>query len=119
MKVTTEDDLLPRRAAAGGRSETRTASGFDVHRFCAGDHVMLCGIAVPHDQGLLGHSDADVGLHALTDALLGTHRRGRHRQPLPAAASRAGAARRPTSSCATPRGWSPPPAAGSSMSTSR
>lgn len=72
LKVTTEDDLWrAERLLAAGR-ETRTASGFDVHRFCAGDHVMLCGIAVPHDHGLLGHSDADVGLHALTDALLGT-----------------------------------------------
>ena len=72
LKVTTEDDLLrAERLLAAGR-ETRTATGFDVHRFCPGDHVMLCGIAIPHDHGLLGHSDADVGLHALTDALLGT-----------------------------------------------
>jgi len=72
LKVTAEEDLWrAERLLASGR-ETRTASGFDVHRFCAGDHVMLCGIAVPHDHGLLGHSDADVGLHALTDALLGT-----------------------------------------------
>lgn len=72
LKVTTEDDLRrAERLLAIGR-ETRTASGFDVHRFCAGDAVMLCGIKVPHDQALLGHSDADVGLHALTDALLGT-----------------------------------------------
>src|SRR5208282_3500009 len=42
------------------------------HRFGPGDKVMLCGLAVPHSQGLVGHSDADVGLHALTDALLGT-----------------------------------------------
>jgi 2-C-methyl-D-erythritol 4-phosphate cytidylyltransferase/2-C-methyl-D-erythritol 2,4-cyclodiphosphate synthase len=72
LKVTTEDDLLrAERVLAAGR-ETRTATGFDVHRFCDGDHVMLCGIAIPHDFALLGHSDADVGLHALTDALLGT-----------------------------------------------
>jgi 2-C-methyl-D-erythritol 4-phosphate cytidylyltransferase/2-C-methyl-D-erythritol 2,4-cyclodiphosphate synthase len=49
----------------------RTGSGFDVHRFGPGDHVMLCGVRVPHAQGLVGHSDADVGLHALTDAVLG------------------------------------------------
>lgn len=48
-----------------------TGSGFDVHRFGPGDHVWLCGIAVPHTQGLIGHSDADAGLHALTDAILG------------------------------------------------
>lgn len=72
FKVTTERDLHVADRMLRPVMETRTASGFDVHRFCEGDHVMLCGIAVPHDQGLLGHSDADVGLHALTDALLGT-----------------------------------------------
>nr|CAB51895.1 hypothetical protein [Zymomonas mobilis subsp. mobilis str. CP4 = NRRL B-14023] len=46
-------------------------SGFDVHCFEAGDHIMLGGIKIPHDHGLAGHSDADVALHALTDALLG------------------------------------------------
>ena len=45
--------------------------GFDVHAFGPGDHVWLCGVRVEHGQGLIGHSDADVGLHALTDALLG------------------------------------------------
>ena len=49
----------------------RTGTGFDVHRFTPGDHVMLCGVRVPHEAGLAGHSDADAGLHALTDALLG------------------------------------------------
>ena len=52
--------------------ETRTAFGFDVHGFAAGNQVMLGGIAIPHSQALAGHSDADVALHALTDALLGT-----------------------------------------------
>ncbi len=46
-------------------------SGYDVHAFGPGDAVMLCGVAIPHHQKLSGHSDADVGLHALTDALLG------------------------------------------------
>lgn len=50
----------------------RAASGFDVHAFGPGDHVWLCGISIPHSHGLIGHSDADAGLHALTDALLGT-----------------------------------------------
>uniref|UniRef100_UPI0035B15F4F 2-C-methyl-D-erythritol 2,4-cyclodiphosphate synthase n=1 Tax=Sandaracinobacter sp. TaxID=2487581 RepID=UPI0035B15F4F len=50
---------------------TLTGSGYDVHRFGPGDHVWMCGIAVPHSHGLIGHSDADVGLHALTDAILG------------------------------------------------
>jgi 2-C-methyl-D-erythritol 4-phosphate cytidylyltransferase/2-C-methyl-D-erythritol 2,4-cyclodiphosphate synthase len=51
--------------------ETRTGTGYDVHRFGPGDHVWLCGIKVPHSAGLEGHSDADAGLHALTDAILG------------------------------------------------
>lgn len=50
----------------------RAAAGFDVHAFGPGDHVWLCGIQIPHSHGLIGHSDADAGLHALTDALLGT-----------------------------------------------
>jgi 2-C-methyl-D-erythritol 4-phosphate cytidylyltransferase/2-C-methyl-D-erythritol 2,4-cyclodiphosphate synthase len=49
----------------------RTGLGFDAHRFGPGDGVWLCGVWIVHDQGLIGHSDADVGLHALTDALLG------------------------------------------------
>ncbi len=68
FKITTGDDLdRARRLIA----ETRIGTGFDVHRFGAGDHVWLCGVKVPHDRGLIGHSDADVGLHALTDAILG------------------------------------------------
>ena len=73
IKVTTPDDLSRAErllSAAGG--EIRTSLGLDAHRFGPGDHVMLCGVAVPHDRGLKGHSDADVGLHALIDALLGT-----------------------------------------------
>ncbi len=52
--------------------DIRTGNGYDVHSFEAGDHVMLCGVAIPHSRKLSGHSDADVGLHALTDALLAT-----------------------------------------------
>lgn len=51
--------------------EIRHGTGFDVHAFEPGDHVTLCGVRVPHDAALKGHSDADVGLHALTDAVLG------------------------------------------------
>lgn len=51
--------------------EVRLGNGFDVHAFTAGDHVWLCGVKVPHGRGLLGHSDADVGMHALTDAIFG------------------------------------------------
>ena len=52
--------------------DIRTGNGYDVHAFEPGDHVTLCGVAIPHDKKLSGHSDADVGLHALTDALLAT-----------------------------------------------
>lgn len=75
FKVTTADDLIRAEAALAHRAggwDIRTATGFDVHRFGPGDRVMLAGVAVAHDQGLIGHSDADVALHALTDALLGT-----------------------------------------------
>jgi 2-C-methyl-D-erythritol 4-phosphate cytidylyltransferase/2-C-methyl-D-erythritol 2,4-cyclodiphosphate synthase len=50
---------------------TRIGQGFDAHRFGPGDELWLCGIKLPHTHGLIGHSDADAGLHALTDALLG------------------------------------------------
>ena len=52
-------------------SEFRTGHGFDVHTLTDGTFVTLCGVKIAHHQGLLGHSDADVGLHALTDAILG------------------------------------------------
>lgn len=72
MKVTEPKDFalaeMHLRARLG---ESRTGLGYDVHRFTAGDHVWLCGVKVPHDHGLEGHSDADAGLHALTDAILG------------------------------------------------
>ena len=51
--------------------DIRTGNGFDVHRFGPGDHVVLCGVPLPHDRALQGHSDADVGMHALTDAIYG------------------------------------------------
>jgi 2-C-methyl-D-erythritol 2,4-cyclodiphosphate synthase len=51
--------------------DIRTGNGFDVHAFGPGDHVWLCGVRVPHHRGLIGHSDADVGMHALTDAIYG------------------------------------------------
>ena len=54
-----------------GKMDIRTGNGFDVHAFGPGDHVMLCGVAIPHARGLLGHSDADVGLHTVTDAIYG------------------------------------------------
>ena len=75
IKVTMPEDFSRgerQLAAQNAGGEYRTATGFDVHPFETGDHVMLCGIKIPHDHGLAGHSDSDVGLHALTDALLGT-----------------------------------------------
>jgi len=72
MKVTTAADFATAEMLLAARlGETRTGSGFDVHRFCGGDHIWLCGLKIPHDRGLEGHSDADAGLHALTDAILG------------------------------------------------
>jgi 2-C-methyl-D-erythritol 4-phosphate cytidylyltransferase / 2-C-methyl-D-erythritol 2,4-cyclodiphosphate synthase len=72
VKLTTPDDLLRANAThAGALSDIRTGSGFDVHTFGDGDHVMLGGVRIPHDRGVVGHSDADVALHALTDAVLG------------------------------------------------
>jgi 2-C-methyl-D-erythritol 4-phosphate cytidylyltransferase/2-C-methyl-D-erythritol 2,4-cyclodiphosphate synthase len=56
---------------AGRQDDVRVGNGFDVHRFGPGTAVMLCGVEIPHDRGLAGHSDSDVALHALTDALLG------------------------------------------------
>jgi len=74
MKVTYPQDLAgvkDGRAGALALADVRTGTGFDVHAFGPGDHVMLGGLAIPHERGLDGHSDADVGLHALTDAVLG------------------------------------------------
>ncbi|NWG45241.1 MAG: bifunctional 2-C-methyl-D-erythritol 4-phosphate cytidylyltransferase/2-C-methyl-D-erythritol 2,4-cyclodiphosphate synthase [Alphaproteobacteria bacterium] len=72
LKLTVEEDFAMAEALIA-RTPARTAigQGFDVHRFGPGDSVMLCGISVPHTHGLVGHSDADVALHALTDAILG------------------------------------------------
>jgi 2-C-methyl-D-erythritol 4-phosphate cytidylyltransferase/2-C-methyl-D-erythritol 2,4-cyclodiphosphate synthase len=72
LKVTTPEDLeRAERLLAASGGETRVGSGFDVHRFEAGDAVVLCGHVIPHTHRLAGHSDADVALHALTDAILG------------------------------------------------
>ena len=72
VKVTTDEDFaraeITRLAAL---SDVRTGNGFDVHAFADGDHVMLGGIRIPHSRGVTGHSDADVVLHALVDAILG------------------------------------------------
>lgn len=69
-KITWPADFLAAEARLG--METRTASGFDVHRLVDGAEFWLGGVCIPHRQGLTGHSDADVALHAITDAMLGT-----------------------------------------------
>ena len=75
FKITTAQDMERARmmisAEREPRMEPRVGSGFDVHRFKPGSSVWLCGVEIPHTQALEGHSDADVGLHALTDAILG------------------------------------------------
>jgi 2-C-methyl-D-erythritol 4-phosphate cytidylyltransferase/2-C-methyl-D-erythritol 2,4-cyclodiphosphate synthase len=71
VKITTRQDLARAAARFEGSGEVRVASGYDVHRYDEGSFVTLCNIQVPHSHGLLGHSDADAALHALTDALLG------------------------------------------------
>ncbi|GAB4576039.1 MAG: bifunctional 2-C-methyl-D-erythritol 4-phosphate cytidylyltransferase/2-C-methyl-D-erythritol 2,4-cyclodiphosphate synthase [Rhodothalassiaceae bacterium] len=68
IKMTTPEDFA---RMAHREMETRVGQGFDVHRFAPGDHVWLCGLKIPHEMALKGHSDADVSLHALTDAVLG------------------------------------------------
>jgi 2-C-methyl-D-erythritol 4-phosphate cytidylyltransferase/2-C-methyl-D-erythritol 2,4-cyclodiphosphate synthase len=72
IKVTTAEDLArAERRLAAAQGDLRVGQGFDVHAFAAGDSVRICGVDIPHAARLDGHSDADVGLHALTDALLG------------------------------------------------
>lgn len=79
LKITTPEDLRRAALALGAAGEEdalpaiepRSGTGFDVHRFGPGDHLMLCGVRVPHESGVLAHSDGDVGLHALVDAILG------------------------------------------------
>ena len=56
--------------------DIRLGNGFDVHAFGPGDHVTLCGVDIPHDAGLVGHSDADVGMHTITDAIYGALAQG-------------------------------------------
>ena len=69
--IASADELLRLRADHALGTQ-RVATGYDVHAFGPGDAVILCGVRIPHDKKLIGHSDADVGMHALTDALLGT-----------------------------------------------
>ncbi len=71
IKITRAEDFARAEAILRGGMDIRTGNGFDVHRFGPGDHVILCGVKVPHDRSLQGHSDADVGWHTVTDAIYG------------------------------------------------
>lgn len=72
LKITRPEDFARAETLLGGRMpDIRTGNGYDVHRFGPGDHVTLCGVDIPFDRALQGHSDADVAMHALTDAIYG------------------------------------------------
>ena len=76
MKLTYPEDFAMADALAGQARIVRIGQGFDAHTFGPGETVWLCGVQIPHVRGLVGHSDADAGLHALTDAILGAIGRG-------------------------------------------
>src|ERR1700710_1432044 len=72
MKLTPPEDFAREEARLASQlGDIRTGTGYDVHAFGDGDHLMICGVRVPHTKGFLAHSDGDVGLHALVDAILG------------------------------------------------
>lgn len=71
LKLTYPEDFEMAERLAGAARVTRIGQGFDAHRWGPGQAVWLCGVRIDHDQTLVGHSDADAGLHALTDAILG------------------------------------------------
>ena len=71
LKITRQDDILHAERSLIHAYQSRTGIGFDIHRLERGEELILCGVKVDSDSGLVGHSDGDVGLHALTDALLG------------------------------------------------
>ena len=71
IKVTRKEDFLAEALLGPDNSGCAHRLGYDVHKFKTGDHIWLCGLKIAHSHGLEGHSDADVGLHAITDALLG------------------------------------------------
>ncbi|SNR25565.1 bifunctional 2-C-methyl-D-erythritol 4-phosphate cytidylyltransferase/2-C-methyl-D-erythritol 2,4-cyclodiphosphate synthase [Paracoccus sediminis] len=71
LKITFPADFARAERILGIAMDIRLGNGYDVHAFGPGDHVWLCGVQVAHDAGLVGHSDADVGMHALTDAIYG------------------------------------------------
>lgn len=71
IKITHPEDFARAEKILEQKMDIRLGNGYDVHKFCDGDHVILCGVKIPHSHGLLGHSDADVGMHAVTDAIYG------------------------------------------------
>ncbi|MDU8911523.1 bifunctional 2-C-methyl-D-erythritol 4-phosphate cytidylyltransferase/2-C-methyl-D-erythritol 2,4-cyclodiphosphate synthase [Aestuariicoccus sp. MJ-SS9] len=71
LKITGPGDFARAAALLETKMDIRLGNGYDVHRFGSGDHVILCGVRIPHGRGLDGHSDADVGMHAVTDAIYG------------------------------------------------
>ncbi len=96
IKLTYPEDLIRLERIMSGLSLPRIGTGFDVHAFEDGRKLILCGIEVPHDRGLAGHSDADVGIHALCDAIYGALAEGdigRHFPPSEAAWKDADSAR--------------------------
>ena len=96
IKLTYAEDLPRLERAMTASPIPRVGTGFDVHVLEAGRPLMLCGVAVPHDKGLAGHSDADVGIHALCDAIYGALAEGdigRHFPPSEAAWKNADSAR--------------------------
>ncbi|MCT4559309.1 MAG: bifunctional 2-C-methyl-D-erythritol 4-phosphate cytidylyltransferase/2-C-methyl-D-erythritol 2,4-cyclodiphosphate synthase [Pelagimonas sp.] len=72
LKITTPEDFARAETLLKEtKMDIRLGNGYDVHAFEDGDHVILCGVKIPHDKALKGHSDADVGMHAVTDAIYG------------------------------------------------
>jgi len=71
IKITRLEDFALAAKLMGHKMDIRTGNGFDVHKFGPGDHVCLNGVEIPFDRGLVGHSDADVAMHTLTDAIFG------------------------------------------------
>ena len=76
LKVTLPEDFARAERILGGQMTVRLGNGFDVHAFEEGSAVTLCGVTIPHDRALKGHSDADVGMHAVTDAIYGALAQG-------------------------------------------
>ncbi|EEE36744.1 2-C-methyl-D-erythritol 4-phosphate cytidylyltransferase/ 2C-methyl-D-erythritol 2,4-cyclodiphosphate synthase [Rhodobacteraceae bacterium KLH11] len=76
IKITRPEDFDRAERIMGTDMDVRLGNGYDVHRFGDGDHVILCGVKIPHTRGLQGHSDADVGMHAVTDAIYGALAQG-------------------------------------------